>query len=924
MLASNRSHRLCQSCRNDLSTLWRNGFAEPSVRSRANPPRTYFASRAPPKANRHVRNVRLIQSTARRYETSTGPGISDEQHQHLEKHEDWRAAQAENGEGIGTGSDAPELEDVDDTTSPKTRQARADGLDLEGIARQAREEHGEYLPPGTLTEQELARYVRLYGEPTEDFEELEDDGFEAKVEGIGDEDHPRTPRLFRDNPDGSLEAVDIHPAEQDAEQDEDPAMPDALDEEAAKENFEVDSDSEQARAAEIAKQLGGEVYHDEEGNIVENIGVQTSRIHPLTREGKFSALNKTIFLPQSTFTGPVSKLLSEYSNKHIDEAALKLFGGPGLPSGVSTPISRRVDTQVPIALTASQHGMSEMEANAFIAALWPGVYASVLSVLVEIRKRLGTNWLRQLLTKEGGPRVLDAGAGGAAIVAWREIIRAEWLAKFPEEPLEMAPFGKATVLTGSNSLRHRAAALLENTTFLPRLPDYVHVRDSATLDDDRSAPQRKQFDIIFAPHSLWHLKEEFLRKQHVQNLWSLLDPVGGVLVLLEKGVPRGFEVIAAARDQILDRFISSPDSSTYSSSLDQSSDPDSAPQKSPGMIVAPCTNHTQCPFYTTSGPSTGRKDLCTFEQRYIRPSYLQRILKAKHRNHEDLRFSYLAVRKGIDSRSPIPTPTNPHPEPLVQGATATNAAFAGHQSNLSPESVNTLSLPRLVYPPLKRRHHVVMDVCTPSGTFERWTVPKSFSKQAHHDARKSSWGDLWALGAKTRVRKTARLGGKKRAPSKQERLAQRKEERAEQREEERLEQALRNDPDLPRARDIDALVDDDLDKDEDDDDIEDEDEDEIDELEAAVPVRPAEQEKAKDNSDEVTDPGNWAAWQAELDGMSKKNVTTNKGIGAGRLAKSRTKAGASKFSPGGIRIRQPSARTGRDGKGKRRSIGVGY
>jgi hypothetical protein len=38
-------------------------------------------------------------------------------------------------------------------------------------------------------------------------------------------------------------------------------------------------------------------------------------------------------------------------------------------------------------------------------------------------------------------------------------------------------------------------------------------------------------------------------------------------------------------------------------------------------------------------------------------------------------------------------------------------------------------------------------------------VPRSFSRQAYRDARKSDWGDLWALGAKTRVHRNLRIGG---------------------------------------------------------------------------------------------------------------------------------------------------------------------
>jgi hypothetical protein len=59
---------------------------------------------------------------------------------------------------------------------------------------------------------------------------------------------------------------------------------------------------------------------------------------------------------------------------------------------------------------------------------------------------------------------------------------------------------------------------------------------------------------------------------------------------------------------------------------------------------------------------------------------------------------------------------------------------------------------------MKRRGHIILEVCTPSAKIERWTVPRSFSKQAFRDARKARWGDLWALGAKTRIAKTIRMG----------------------------------------------------------------------------------------------------------------------------------------------------------------------
>ena len=226
--------------------------------------------------------------------------------------------------------------------------------------------------------------------------------------------------------------------------------------------------------------------------------------------------------------------------------------------------------------------------------------------------------------------------------------------------------GRATVLTSNEALRHRSSILLDNTTFLPRLPDYVHASDEEARD-------RGKYDIVIAPHTLWPLKEDYLRKAHVENLWSLVSKNGGILILLEKGVPRGFEMIAAAREKLLNSHISSPGNEDVSENV---SDPGTGTiwgkqQKETGMIVAPCTNHTACPMYVNRGVSKGRKDLCHFSQRYIRPPFLQKILGAKHRNHEDVEFSYLSIMRGRDLR------TSEH---IPQGPTATSLAFAGYEN----------------------------------------------------------------------------------------------------------------------------------------------------------------------------------------------------------------------------------------------------
>ncbi|KAF9891726.1 37S ribosomal protein S22 [Aspergillus nanangensis] len=660
--------------------------------------------------------------------------------------------------------------DYDDAVSQTI--GHRDPETLETRVRLARQHFGDQLPEGYLNATEIELYSQLYGEPIFLQESLEVELDDAEEE---------SDTLLREDGQGGWEEVTFDQVAADTEA---PVVYDM--------EFGVPENETAAmqRTREVAEQLGGQIMLEQFEDEANPDAVP--RLHPLTVEGKFSPEPSTVFPPKDTVTGPISVILSDYSNKHIAEVAHRVFGGTRLPYSTTTPPPRAQMPQLPIPLEASQRHMSEMEANAYIAALYPGLYASSLSVLTEVRKRLGSDWIRGLITKEGGPHILDASAGGAGVLAWRDVLRAEWESMVPDHPQTSPyPLGKSTVVTGSETLQLRSSLLLENTSFLPRLPDYVHVREKPTLDDDRAAPKRKQYDVIIAPHSLLGIEEEFLRKEHVENLWHLLNPNGGVLILLEKGHQKGFEAIAGARDMLLKRHISSPGSTQYENFL-ESPDSSQTVEKEAGMIVAPCTNHEKCPMFTTSGHAKARKDYCHFEQRYIRPPFLQRILGAKDRNHEDVKFSYIAVQRGVDVRKE---------NGIVQGSAATDAAFAGfehlhddevatEEARASEESAPTLdqpgdapnstadaefhalSLPRIVYPPMKRRGHVIFDMCTSAGKIERWTVPRSFSRRAFKDARKSQWGDLWALGAKTRVSRSLKLGDKY-GEGKKERLARR-------------------------------------------------------------------------------------------------------------------------------------------------------
>lgn len=610
--------------------------------------------------------------------------------------------------------------------------------------RLARQQHGEVLPEGELTAEELVLYTSLYGKPI----------VSSEVE-TGDLEKVAN-KLFRDDGQGGLVEVELGLQSEDIV--EEPITSEEVEYEP------LDPKTLEQRMREVGAQIDGEVIDNYVSDLVFD-ETPRPRAHPLTTSGKYGTFPSTVFMPAETLIEPIKEILSHHKKPHIQEAAYEKFD-PSLSKSTSTTSKC---PQEPIPLSAAQHDMPWMDVNLFLAVLYPAMYATSLSVLSEVRKRLGAKWLRDLMHKEGGPRILDTGAGGAGILAWRDVLKAEWSLMYPDHPADaQIPQGRASVLAGSDTLKARVSKFLDNTTFLPRLPDYLHMRDQSVINDGESQPHRKQFDIIIASHALMRFPEDYMRRDYVQNLWSLLNPDGGVLILVEKGIPRGFDVISGAREMILEKLIASPGSPEYEK-MPGSSSEGVVIQKDKGMIIAPCTNHSKCPMHVTQAVKSSGRSICRFSQRFIRPPFLQRLKKDAMSNHEDVDYSYLAVQRGVDQRET---------QGIIQGESAADAAFRGYEAALdnsgnfgvhdfdamdsSVPQLNPLSLPRVVFPPLKRKGHVVLDLCTPAGKIERWTVPRSFSKQAYRDARKSGWGDLWALGAKTRVPRNLKIAVKER------------------------------------------------------------------------------------------------------------------------------------------------------------------
>lgn len=648
---------------------------------------------------------------------------------------------------------------------------------IERVVREAKQRFRDTLPRGYLTDDEYALYERLYGPPLREtgpedvgipqHSDMSEgpiidsiDSFATTGIEIGESGEALPPpEDVSELGEGYVGIVARNKREYDAlmklENDFKAAAEEAkaMEEQEGQEGQEGHEVQEEGATRRRKVDLVQEVEdhynkdnraeYDEED--VEEVFGSRVRSHPLSEAGRFGPSPATVQIPKDTLVEPVAKLLTRTDLSHIKQAAQKAFGGPGLPDSAITPHGLRNRPMLPMKLHSNHHRMSEIDADVFISTLLPQMYAQSRSVLVEVRKRLGTEWLRNLLARNNGegPRILDAGSGGAGVSAWQEIVDAEWDVMREEgKTKERHPPGKKTVVVASDNLRHRVSRFLHSTTFLPRLPDYHHSADNADklLDAPQVPQRRKAYDVIVASHLLLQWPEGHRRKAILNSLWGLLAD-GGVLIVLEKGHPRGFEAVAEVRSKLLGEYMLHPESAPESEDLG----PDAFKRvREPGMIVAPCTNHKECPMYKVPGKAPGRKDVCSFSQRFIRPPFLHRLMDGRDRNHDDIEFSYLAVRRGHSL-----------PGAISQGPEAADRAFEGYREADAP---HPMSLPRNVSRPLKRHGHVLLDLCTPGAKIERWIVPQSYGRQAYRDARKARWGDLWALGAKTRGERKVRLG----------------------------------------------------------------------------------------------------------------------------------------------------------------------
>ncbi|KAI9302924.1 mitochondrial small ribosomal subunit Rsm22-domain-containing protein [Cunninghamella echinulata] len=211
-------------------------------------------------------------------------------------------------------------------------------------------------------------------------------------------------------------------------------------------------------------------------------------------------------------------------------------------------------------------------------------------------------------------------------------------------------------------------------------------------------PRVPKTDLVVSAFTLGEITSLALQQSTVKDLW---DQTGDVLVLVERGTPVGFSTIARARQWILDY------------------------EKEDIHVVAPCPHDKPCPLMYSSQANV-EKFWCHFSQRVQRPPFLMKTKHSKY-NTEDSKYSYVIFRR--------------KPRPSTESIDAASSSI----------EEKAYTWPRLIQPPLKKNKHVVMDVCSTSGTIQRMVIPKSQGKVEYRDARKITWGDQYPWKSKNKI-----------------------------------------------------------------------------------------------------------------------------------------------------------------------------
>ncbi|KAJ1760678.1 37S ribosomal protein S22 [Coemansia sp. RSA 520] len=346
------------------------------------------------------------------------------------------------------------------------------------------------------------------------------------------------------------------------------------------------------------------------------------------------------------------------------------------------------------------------EAMAYVAAFAPGTYGVALNVLSELAMRV----------PEFEPStILDFGCGpGSALWAAQDV----W-----------SSVQKYVGIDSSEAMIDCAKRMFEEMP--ERKVDGELLRYLAPDQPNTHA------DLVISAFALSELPSDAVRQTTVEMLWN---NTRDTLVLIDRGAPNPARVVSEARDYLIK--LASESNGTVEV----------------GSMKVPSGIHTVAPFPNElDDPTNNTPAWFQFVQRVQRPTFTMRTKHSKS-NAEVVHYSYIIMRRGPrppDSRGYLDsTPYSYVSVKEAQNEPEKYLPDGTQRKTFAQLAREAYYWPRIIMQPIKRKGHVVTDVCTVDGKIERWTFTKTHDKQAYRDARKASWGDLFPHLPKTSIERS--------------------------------------------------------------------------------------------------------------------------------------------------------------------------
>ena len=287
-------------------------------------------------------------------------------------------------------------------------------------------------------------------------------------------------------------------------------------------------------------------------------------------------------------------------------------------------------------------------------------------------------------------------------------------------------------------------------------------------EDDRIPRSQAQDVLALSAFSLSSIPTPSSRRALVKEMWESgahtivrgSDNIPGpeqptnnlAQVIIDHKTPAGFECVAKARQFLLDmgaREVEDPETADWDIRGCHVVAPVSSwvwELRWPSLNQVQCPHDGVCPLYH---PGNNRL-LCGFEQRLQRPEFVR---KTKHSGvgHEDIGYSYVVIQRGsrppLDSNSQVVGKAGPISYEEAQKDTKRSTLVLYPDAHASEEHTqvheednqttevvveqretsdslvniegslrgSAYHWPRLVFPPIKRSGHIILDSCTPGG-----------------------------------------------------------------------------------------------------------------------------------------------------------------------------------------------------------------